>query len=110
MERTPRGQNLVRVGVGEAFVLPAAWKNILSSNGVTIYGLENITTSDWLKTGLMIGPHVWIGSSVTVLKGAVIPDGCVIAAGSVVCSKFEMKNALIAGNPARVIRENISWE
>jgi acetyltransferase-like isoleucine patch superfamily enzyme len=27
-------------------------KNILSSNKVTIYGLENITTSGWLKIGL----------------------------------------------------------
>lgn len=57
-----------------------------------------------------IGSHVWIGSNVSVLKGAAIPDGCVVAAGSVVTSKFDAKNALIAGNPARVIRENISWE
>lgn len=57
-----------------------------------------------------IGSHVWIGSNVSVLKGAVIPDGCVIASGSVVSSKFDVKNALIAGNPARVIRENITWE
>lgn len=57
-----------------------------------------------------IGRHVWVGSNVTVLKGVVISDGCVIASGSVVSSVFEKKNCLIAGNPAKVIKENITWK
>lgn len=57
-----------------------------------------------------IGSNVWIGCNVSVLKGAVIPDGCVVASGSVVRSKFHVKNALIAGNPARVIKENVTWQ
>jgi len=57
-----------------------------------------------------IGSHVWVGSNVTILKGSVIPDGCVVASGSVVCSRFDVKNALIGGNPARIIRENVVWE
>jgi acetyltransferase-like isoleucine patch superfamily enzyme len=59
---------------------------------------------------IVIGNHVWVGSNVTVLKGSRIPDGCVIAAGAVVCSVFEKPNCLIAGNPAKVIREQISWQ
>jgi acetyltransferase-like isoleucine patch superfamily enzyme len=58
---------------------------------------------------IVIGSHVWIGSNVSVLKGAMIPDGCVVASGSVVGAKFTEKNLLIAGNPARVIRKNIAW-
>jgi acetyltransferase-like isoleucine patch superfamily enzyme len=57
-----------------------------------------------------IGNHVWIGSNVTVLKGSKIPDGCVVASRSVVCSVFENPNCLLAGNPARVIKENIEWK
>jgi acetyltransferase-like isoleucine patch superfamily enzyme len=57
-----------------------------------------------------IGNHVWVGSNVTVLKGSIIPDGCVIASGSVVCSVFEKPNCLIGGNPAEVIRENVKWK
>jgi len=57
-----------------------------------------------------IGNHVWIGSNVTVLKGSRIPDGCVIASGSVVCSVFERTNCLLAGNPAKVIKENVEWK
>jgi acetyltransferase-like isoleucine patch superfamily enzyme len=58
---------------------------------------------------ITIGSRVWIGSNVTVLKGSVIPDGCVVAAGSMVNSRFLEKDALIAGNPAKVIRRNVSW-
>jgi acetyltransferase-like isoleucine patch superfamily enzyme len=57
-----------------------------------------------------IGSHVWVGSNVTVLKGSRIPDGCVIASGSVISSRFDTPNCLIGGNPARVIRENVEWE
>jgi len=57
-----------------------------------------------------IGNHVWIGSNVTLLKRSVIPDGCVVASGAVVTKPFDQQDALIAGNPARVIRANIKWE
>jgi acetyltransferase-like isoleucine patch superfamily enzyme len=33
----------------------------------------------------------------------------VVASGSVVSSKFERKNTLIAGNPAKVIKEDVEW-
>jgi acetyltransferase-like isoleucine patch superfamily enzyme len=58
---------------------------------------------------IVIGSHVWIGSNVSVLKGSIIPDGCVVAANSVVNSRFTEKNALIAGNPAKVVRRDVSW-
>jgi acetyltransferase-like isoleucine patch superfamily enzyme len=61
------------------------------------------------ERGIVIGSRVWIGSNVSVLKGSVIPDGCVVAANSVVKSRFTEKNALIAGNPAKVVRQNVSW-
>ncbi len=57
-----------------------------------------------------IGNHVWIGCNVIILKGSKIPDGCVVAAGSVVTKAFEKENVLIAGNPASIIKENVQWE
>lgn len=63
------------------------------------------------KTPLIeIGRHVWIGSNVTVLKGSRIADGCVVASGAVVSSVFEKQNCLIAGNPAKVVREDVEWK
>lgn len=52
-----------------------------------------------------IGKNVFIGSRVTVLKGMQIGDDAVIAAGSVV-TKDVPSGAIVAGNPAQVIRKN----
>ena len=56
-----------------------------------------------------VGDHVWIGRNVTLTKSAKIPNGCVIGFNSVVAKKFEKDNCAIAGNPAKVIKENIKW-
>jgi len=56
-----------------------------------------------------IGDRVWIGCRATVLKGVTIGDGAVIAAGSVVTRDVPPR-ALVAGNPARVVREGVSWQ
>lgn len=53
--------------------------------------------------------HVWITQNVTVLKGAAIPTDSVVATGSIVTRKFEKGNVLLAGNPAKIIKENINW-
>jgi acetyltransferase-like isoleucine patch superfamily enzyme len=57
---------------------------------------------------VVIGDRVWIGCRATVLKGVTVGDGAVIAAGSVVVSDVPPR-ALVAGNPARVVREDVDW-
>lgn len=57
---------------------------------------------------VQIGDRVWIGCRATVLKGVTIGDGAVIAAGAVV-SRDVPPRALVAGNPARVVREDVTW-
>lgn len=53
--------------------------------------------------GVRIGHDVWIGRSAIVLAGVTIGDGSVIGAGSVV-TKDVPPYAIVAGNPARLIR------
>lgn len=50
-----------------------------------------------------IGSNVWIGSNVTILPGVTIEDGAIIGAGSVVVKNVP-QNAIVAGNPAKIIR------
>ena len=59
--------------------------------------------------GIQIGNKVLICCNSTILKGSVIPDGCVVAAGSVVNKAFSEPNSLIAGVPARVMKSGVSW-
>lgn len=56
-----------------------------------------------------IGNHVWIGRSAIILKGVTIGDGAIVGAGSVVTRDVPAR-CLVAGNPARVIKENVEWE
>lgn len=55
--------------------------------------------------------HVWIGSGALVLKGCIIPENSVIGANAVVANKkYEKTNIVIAGNPAKIVKENIVWK
>ena len=56
-----------------------------------------------------IGEHVWIGAHSILLKGVEIPDNCVVAGGSVVTKAFDEPGVIIAGNPAKVVRQGITW-
>lgn len=61
------------------------------------------------KKPITIGNNVWIASRCIILKGVTIGDGAIIASGTVV-TKDVPPYCLVAGNPAKVIRENvISW-
>jgi acetyltransferase-like isoleucine patch superfamily enzyme len=55
-----------------------------------------------------IGEHVLICSHALVLKGVTIGDGAVVAAGAVVRDDVPPR-ALVAGVPARVVREGVEW-
>lgn len=58
---------------------------------------------------IIIGEHCWIGMRATILKGVTIGDGAIIAAGSLV-NKDVPANSLVAGVPAKVIKENVKWK
>jgi acetyltransferase-like isoleucine patch superfamily enzyme len=61
------------------------------------------------KYEVKIGDRVWIGCNCIILKGTILGDNCVVAAGSVVKGTFP-PNCLIGGNPAKIIKEDVSWK
>jgi acetyltransferase-like isoleucine patch superfamily enzyme len=56
-----------------------------------------------------IGDQVWISHGVSVLKGSVIPFGCIVGAKSLVANVFDTQKAFIAGVPAKVIKNGVEW-
>lgn len=60
------------------------------------------------KDSVVIGNNVWIGCNAIILKGVTIGDGAIVGAGAVV-TKNVPKKACVAGNPAKVIKNNVNW-
>lgn len=80
-----------------------------TGDGHTVY---DINTNKVLNSSdnIIIGDHVWLGRGATILKGTHIPSNCVVGANFVVNKKFEKENCIIAGVPAKIIKENINWD
>ncbi|MFO1430367.1 MAG: tetratricopeptide repeat protein [Candidatus Competibacteraceae bacterium] len=63
-----------------------------------------------------IGNRVWLGEDVKILKGALIPDGCIVGSLSLVTTVSShsagygfQENSIIIGNPAKSIKTPIEW-
>lgn len=56
------------------------------------------------RAAIKIGAHVWVGFNAIVMKGISIGDGSIVASGSVVTSDVPA-NSIVAGNPARVVKD-----
>lgn len=50
----------------------------------------------------------WIGANCSILAGAILPEGSILGAGSVLNKQFETPNSLYAGSPAKLIKQNIN--
>ena len=59
--------------------------------------------------GVVIGNHVWVGEKVYITKNVTIPNDCILAVNSVVTKRFQETNCVIAGNPAKVVKQNVQW-
>lgn len=58
---------------------------------------------------IVVGDSVWIGCKCLILKGAIIPNGSIIGANTLVNKKLEDENAMYAGNPVVKLKDKITW-
>ncbi len=70
------------------------------------YASNSMRFSPLIAKNITIADDVWIGSSSIILPGITIGNGAVIGAGSVV-TKDVAEMAIVAGNPARLIKYRI---
>lgn len=90
------------ITIGNNCVL-ASGIHIMDSNGHQVSSMNRTVGRD-TPIPIMIGNNVWVGVNSIILKGTIIGDNCVIAAGSVVKGTFQ-ENSIIAGNPAMVVNQ-----
>ena len=62
------------------------------------------TEADWAVIPTLIKRRASIGSNATILAGVTVGEGAIVGAGSVV-TKDVPPHTIVAGNPARVLRE-----
>jgi len=56
---------------------------------------------------IFIGGGSWICSGTKVLKGSVLPEGCILGSGAVLNKPFDEPNCLIVGNPALIVKRGV---
>ncbi|MBB2923263.1 sugar O-acetyltransferase [Cellulomonas cellasea] len=80
----------------------------LVGHGSTVVTLNHAADpdrrADMVPAPVVIGRKVWLGAGVTVVPGVTIGDGAIVGAGAVV-TKDVPADTVVAGVPARVIRE-----
>lgn len=54
---------------------------------------------------VVIGQNCWIGMNAVILPGVELANGTVVGAGAVVTKSVTKENVVVAGNPAKAIRE-----
>lgn len=85
-----------------------SWKvELIDDDLHTIYDTDDKVLNP--SRQIVIGNKVWIGAGAKILKGSVIGDGAIIAAGSIVTGVVD-SNSLYAGIPAKKIKENVNWK
>lgn len=109
-----------RIVIGNAVLISpgcriSASAEIVIGDGTMLANGVYVTDSDWHgihdriarpaeDTPVRIGRNVWLGDRSTVLKGVHIGDNSIVGAGAVV-TRHVPANVVVAGNPARVVRE-----
>ena len=81
--------------------------NIMIGDGHQI--IDKQTTQNLKNDICRTEDHVWICHNSFLSKNCYIPRGCIVGANSVVTKKFTKESCVIAGNPAKVVKENIEW-
>ena len=83
--------------------------SVMIANGAYItdsdwHGIYDRTARDPAVKPVHIRDNAWIGDHATVLKGVTVGENSVVAARAVV-TKDVPPNVVVAGNPARVVKE-----
>lgn len=97
--------NSIKIGDG---VLTGRWVTITDNSHGRFeddqIGINPAFRPMFSKGPTIIGDRVWIGDKATILPGVTIGESCIVAANTVV-TKDIPPFSLVAGNPAKIIKQ-----
>ena len=110
------GDNIV-LECGEENTSISIGKECLFAKNIKITTTDNHTIYDCSTNerinapgDVIIGNHVWFCENVTVLNNTRIGNESVVACNAIVTGKTFPNNVVIAGIPAKIIKNNINWK
>ena len=81
----------------------------LDNNNIYYDSIIFTSKKDLINGDIVVDDHVWIGMRSMVLKNTIIGKNCIVGAASVCNKEYGKDNCLIAGNPAKIVKENVNW-
>ena len=91
-------------------------KKCLISSSIEIFATDTHSLLD-MNGGLInyggevvIGDNCWLGKGVKITKKAFVPSNTVVGMYSIVTSKFDEENTVIAGNPAKIVKRGVKFD
>jgi len=94
----------------------AAWDQLWAANAYLatddMHRLESVETGERINpygATIRLGRHIWLGRDAIVTGHVEIGDGAVVGARSLVRGQKVPARTAVAGTPARVIREGVTW-
>lgn len=79
---------------------------VMDTDAHPIYNSDGILTNPPRK--IRFGNKCWLGAYCKILKGADIPDGSIVGAGSTISKKLHSKNTIYLGT--KVHRQDVYWK
>lgn len=100
--------------IGDYVMIAPRVTIVTGNHKFDIPGMYMQQINDSMKTkeddvDIIIGNDVWIGTGAIILKGVKIGDGAIVGAGSVV-TRDVLPYTIVAGNPAKVIKNRFTDE
>lgn len=86
----------IKIGAG-TYIAPNV--GLITSN----HDINDLSQHNEVKE-IIIGSRCWIGMNSVILPGVILGNHTIVGAGSIVTKSFEQGKCVIAGNPAKVIR------
>ncbi|MBR1942129.1 acyltransferase [bacterium] len=91
-------------------------KNCMFSWGIDVWCTDVHTILDLdgnitnYGKSIEIQDHVWVGKDSKIGKNTKISKDSIVGWNSVVTKKFDETNVVIAGNPAKIVKNGINWD